>query len=340
VISLSNGVSPNLILLNAITPSSTYNYNWVQTPATFVVPGSQLASNLVYAMTDVTGELCTLSTDNSIRCSTAYNSGTVTYTAAGYTAFSISRKILCGITTGATLFCGPSFGTLVQYSTPASLSKLSISGNVICAISTIGDLYCATNLVTDVIVPLTWELVMKGVSSVSVNSQRICVVTSNQYVQCAMDVYNPVWFPLNMQFQMVSLSGIYICGITATLELHCTSELQTQINNYSTTTTFGRLVFSDIFRADIAHAGNNDDPYYLEKVTDGWNKSYLKLTINDDPDESLQIWGDSCSLNACEGPGEQKHAFDAQGVAYFKTAMCIGQTCVTEDQLKRIIDLL
>lgn len=59
---------------------------------------------------------------------------------------------------------------------------------------------------------------------------------------------------------------------------------------------------------------NTTDPYYLEKKSVG-DASSLRLTINDNDDESLEIWGGSCSAGECTGDGTMKHRFDASGNA-------------------------
>lgn len=57
----------------------------------------------------------------------------------------------------------------------------------------------------------------------------------------------------------------------------------------------------------------NTDPYYLEKVVTGGNKSELRLTINDDADESFTIFGNSCGAGNCGGPGTLQHRFWSNG---------------------------
>lgn len=62
--------------------------------------------------------------------------------------------------------------------------------------------------------------------------------------------------------------------------------------------------------------GDNTDPYHLQKLVHGVDQSELRLTINDNSDESLQIWGDSCrSPGGCSGPGRMAHKFQADGTA-------------------------
>lgn len=58
---------------------------------------------------------------------------------------------------------------------------------------------------------------------------------------------------------------------------------------------------------------NNTDPYTLQKIIAGPNNSSLRLTINDDSDESFQIWGNSCAAGNCGGPGTMQHKFSANG---------------------------
>ena len=80
------------------------------------------------------------------------------------------------------------------------------------------------------------------------------------------------------------------------------------------------------FRHAGANGSDDSDPYYLEKVRTSGNNNSLRLTINDDADESFQIWadscrepgscegpGNSCSEAACKGPGGVRHHFQANG---------------------------
>jgi len=58
---------------------------------------------------------------------------------------------------------------------------------------------------------------------------------------------------------------------------------------------------------------NGSDPYYLEKIETSPNESSLRLTINDDANESLQIWGNACAAGDCDGAGVKQHHFRADG---------------------------
>ena len=76
----------------------------------------------------------------------------------------------------------------------------------------------------------------------------------------------------------------------------------------------GRIYFSDsMMRSYPDWWANGSDPYYLQKVTYGANNNHLRLTINDDGDESFQIWGNSCAVGGCQGDGHFRHGFWANG---------------------------
>lgn len=104
----------------------------------------------------------------------------------------------------------------------------------------------------------------------------------------------------------------------------------------------GRLYFGDPTHTPSPSAGNNSDPYYLEKVVAGPNQSSLRLTINDDSDESLQIWGDSCNQGDCAGPGAMRHAFWANGDAAHTgavragTVLCAGGECLSKEDIRAV----
>jgi hypothetical protein len=76
----------------------------------------------------------------------------------------------------------------------------------------------------------------------------------------------------------------------------------------------GRIYFKDPSFSPTPNGFNNSDPYYMEKKVDGSNVSSLRITMNDDADESLQLWGNSCgSPGGCGGAGTMKHTFAASG---------------------------
>jgi hypothetical protein len=74
-----------------------------------------------------------------------------------------------------------------------------------------------------------------------------------------------------------------------------------------------KVFFKDPSLNTSFSAENNTDSYHLEKVNAGNNNSHLRLTINDDPDESFQIWGDACRQGNCNGAGAAGHSFRADG---------------------------
>jgi hypothetical protein len=64
--------------------------------------------------------------------------------------------------------------------------------------------------------------------------------------------------------------------------------------------------------------GNNSDPYYIEKVQTSGDHNTLRITINDNNNEAVEIWGNACDLGNCHGQGAKQHAFRADGVMYTK----------------------
>jgi hypothetical protein len=77
-----------------------------------------------------------------------------------------------------------------------------------------------------------------------------------------------------------------------------------------------KLFFRDDATYPYPSGHNNSDPYHMEKVQYGGNNSALRMTINDDWDESFQIWGDSCRTTGCWGPGVPRHIFRADGQSF------------------------
>jgi hypothetical protein len=68
----------------------------------------------------------------------------------------------------------------------------------------------------------------------------------------------------------------------------------------------GRITFGD---------KEDNDPYHLRKIGNTDN-NHLRLTLNDNNNESLQIWGDSCKTDKCAADGGTvKHVFDTNGNA-------------------------
>ena len=90
----------------------------------------------------------------------------------------------------------------------------------------------------------------------------------------------------------------------------------------------------------LIFSGNDNDPYYFQKIGNT-DSNHLRLTINDNSNESLQIWGNSCGTTGCGGEGVMQHKFDGSGNARHEgtitaNKLCIGNTCITESDLQNI----
>lgn len=77
------------------------------------------------------------------------------------------------------------------------------------------------------------------------------------------------------------------------------------------------------------------DPYSLRKVRNGVNNSSLRLSLGDDDDEALEIWGRS-------GEGSLQHKFGVNGDAHHKGTLnanriCLGDVCVDSNKLKKLL---
>ena len=72
-------------------------------------------------------------------------------------------------------------------------------------------------------------------------------------------------------------------------------------------------------------SGEDTDPYHLRKIGNK-DSNHLRLTLNDNNNESLQIWGDSCKGDKCKPDGgTQKHAFYSNGDAHHKGEVLVHQ---------------
>jgi hypothetical protein len=100
---------------------------------------------------------------------------------------------------------------------------------------------------------------------------------------------------------------------------YCGGRMNAQAMNVT-----GKLFFRDPGHATHPAGTNNSDPYFVEKVIGGGNDSSLRLTINDDPNEAFDIWGDSCRAGDCGGQGVRRHQFRADGNALHSGAVIAG----------------
>lgn len=88
------------------------------------------------------------------------------------------------------------------------------------------------------------------------------------------------------------------------------------INEEGNVVVSRRLHFSDPTMSPIPNEQNEYDPYYMQKMSDGSGQDHLRLTVNNNPTDSFQIWGDACDTPAgCNGPGKVQHVFMANGDA-------------------------
>ena len=89
---------------------------------------------------------------------------------------------------------------------------------------------------------------------------------------------------------------------------------KTNINNLNIPKS-GRISFGD---------GQDNDPYHLRKIGNTDN-NHLRLTINDNNNESIQIWGNSCNGDKCsKDGGKQSHIFYSDGRTFHKNNVGIG----------------
>jgi hypothetical protein len=76
-----------------------------------------------------------------------------------------------------------------------------------------------------------------------------------------------------------------------------------------------------------ADGGDDSDPYRLRKVQGSSNNNWLELQLNDDPNESFRIYGNSCAGFGCgEYSNNLYHSFDAQGNVFHSGNVGIGTT--------------
>ncbi len=121
----------------------------------------------------------------------------------------------------------------------------------------------------------------------------------------------------SMDSQVLTDSGMKnMCGIAAgQVDATCGGDANVQ----------KRLFFRDPDmdpNPDWGH--NNSDPYFLGKVVAGPDQSSLRLTINDNADESFQIWGNACGAGDCGGEGTLAHKFRADGTAAVAGSLVVG----------------
>ena len=81
------------------------------------------------------------------------------------------------------------------------------------------------------------------------------------------------------------------------------------------------------YRHKGANGSDDSDPYFIEKIRTSANNNHLRLTINDDANESFQIWGNSCgSTGGCGGKGKELFKLDATGNLTINNSVNIGDS--------------
>lgn len=86
----------------------------------------------------------------------------------------------------------------------------------------------------------------------------------------------------------------------------------------------------------IGRVDGSTEPYTFEK-----NKSSLRVTINDNANETFEIWGDACRTGNCRGEGALRHKFQANGDASHvgtvqAKRICIDDVCLGANELEEI----
>jgi hypothetical protein len=86
----------------------------------------------------------------------------------------------------------------------------------------------------------------------------------------------------------------------------------------------GPLNANNITTNEIVFGPDNTDPYSIKKMINGFNSSSLRVTINDDADESFEIWGDRCAEGNCVvGTGKPKMIVRADGKTQINGSLVI-----------------
>jgi len=135
---------------------------------------------------------------------------------------------------------------------------------------------------------------------------------------------------------------IVIILITVLRQILFTENFSTQkrsIKKLKTYNPTNLTVYDKIYFRNNNHSDDND-VYTLNKIKESDNNS-LRLTLNDDPNEKLEIWGNSCNTaQGCDGPGEKAHTFTADGKSYHNQ-ICLKKSnndyfCMNGDTLDQL----
>jgi hypothetical protein len=149
-----------------------------------------------------------------------------------------------------------------------------------------------------------------------------------------------ILYQLSGTFKFVILNNQNeICGIPASsTTAQCGLQLSILMNSMPRDLGVGRLYLGSPARTSDNLDDNNGDPYTLEKRIIGAGQSALRLTLNDDFDESLEIWSSSCKGSGCVKVPSLRHQFTANGDAQCTgrlsaNTICLGQVCLNGKSL-------
>ena len=120
-------------------------------------------------------------------------------------------------------------------------------------------------------------------------------------------------------------------GTLATNKLWVNDTFQTK--NFQVSDTFktkNLQIDNELDLNGMVYFGKNDettDRFTLEKVKDlKSQQSMLRFTINDNPEDSFEIYGDACSQGDCNGTGALRHKFQGNGDATHHGNVTVRQT--------------
>lgn len=81
---------------------------------------------------------------------------------------------------------------------------------------------------------------------------------------------------------------------------------------------------------------HNTDRIYLEKIDHQSDQSDLRLTVNDNGNERLEVWGSACSNGGCSGKGRGQHFLQGDGTAYHRNKLIIAPNIAPDESSQRI----
>jgi hypothetical protein len=251
--------------------------------------------------------------------------------------FYLEGNLACSITiTTLLLTCSFIYPyNFVTFNAPANLSKVSFSGRNMCIINTTGELWCCQNFAMDKANQLVWKKITTGTTmrSVAVNGDKVCATTTNDEVYCASDLANYSFINFTGQtLRELSLaSDGSICGTApSSNNIFCTVQSMTTFNQNAANLAVGRLYLGSPARSLDSLDDNNSDAYSLEKVRNGFDKSSLRLTLNDDIDEAFEVAGAGCTTPNCANANTVVHSFTMDGNCRHSGTVYASRLCLAD----------